>query len=1785
MQNDYTALLESNNLKTSTVFAFAILFILLLSMFLPLCMVDGQVSSELPLHELLLNKEIFTRGQTLNITVRANVATVQISMHSPENLFLNYNQAANTSTTFLVDDDWSFGSWNITATFGNIQTGRFFSLFNDGDYINASFPYSVVHLGTNYTIVDAGVNATLMSTNRSLVITYPTILSLNQTTVIEYNNMSVRTITLFGNDSFIVSYAFVNSGVKFSVNGSTEVSNNFEFSLNSSGSQRDNSFRSGNLVFDWSDVAASGLSVSWSDESKALSVDVGSTFQIDAFIYADGFESGDVNSGGWDWYGYEPSVVSAPNSAVWKGNYSCLVGNQGDSGLIKYIYGNDTSTVNVRAYFYMSTLPSINQSTYLSWITGMYDMGNGSSISHGVAAMLAYSDENHSKLGLSQPWNSSELPVFNTIPTLIRANSWSCIEIGINSTGSYLWVNGALELATTVWCSQGQLNEGSIFVGNAYHTEGYLPESLYIDEVAYSDPYLGLSSTVINNPPELSILGMPENDSQSTTVGSLSVTGTVNLYSGQNCAGSKTVFTDTDVNWEGLPLSLEVDGTVTLFNDSDCQGYSVTYTNEVIPYDNLGTEWNQNSELIKSQGKWDCRSHNWIGGFNPLYLDSSLPTECLNEPPTDSYKMNWVSDGQVSGYCSDDLGFWWHTCDLAQGFDCDSQTVYNLTVYPRAGGLPYWSNWDNQISSFKLTLNENGYLGVWDSPGCDGDPDYIFVGDSLYVGDYWNDKISSLLIYNGTVTFYEDEHYQGESITFTSCASYQPTPLPVASQSILTLEAVVSNPYYLNWWDDMTGAKFDVWALGGGKSVMLELYFARGGLNLLWPTLSGTEWFRQDSDTGASLLMDINRVPQYATRIVYSNGDIKYNIDVKGIIQHACDLSLGGLNYDINALEIRKIAFTLEADAINSPLVLAGCDIHRLRLCYGSFQTETISVDYFSDLYDSWGEYGQAPYLDEGTNSYIYESGNDIGDGEGLFYFSHPANGQGEIESVKLKLFCGQSDPQERMQFNVSVAQAKNTTLTSSSYVFYQNYIVTPQYEIYTGDGSWEEIDITSWVYNWETLDNVRLKFIYRSYYADYTVRVYSAEIEITYWPIVSFERDIVIFGNQTSYPWIGDWADMLINFGYTYTIVDPSEVSRGVIGKAHALIVAPNIVNELPGRNNLWGASLIQQASADIPVLCHMFSYTSQVCRQNDVNYGDGWGPLQSSYKHSNATSIKDPSGADMQNITFSLPWSYFSDGAVVPFYNYRDGYLRTVNSDSAYWNSYASHMIVAKEYGSQNYAAIVHGNFYGGEGILAVDLEAIYDDWNCRNLIFYPWLDKVDFEIGQDKCPTSNYLKHWYANGYEYLSYSDVQSAIANINSNDGGEISTFSLGQSVQGRDITALQIGSGSEVVLIVGGIHGNEKATVAGALNLADVLDNLYLTDPKWEHLLDSHIKVVIVPCNNPDGYVSNTRDNYNGVDLNRNYDYGVDTPFSQPETRAIMNFVGNNTIKSYVGFHMGSNGKYLVEGTTEGFNRHDYPYRDFAYMLGYTTNETLINDVKIFSNDNNRIRKIGDSATIMGQAFNGTQALHVMLNEDCPTVTYEALPGFDSANPSKSSARLMGTSVIQITVVGLEMAHLRYETLVPNGEGAYSEFSYLSSGSTHYDKVDDNTDFGDGDNTWVGSNSMNVQRELYSLPSLSGYSSGMSIGKVSVFVIGRGTTGPNIVLPSLGLQSAFYSGSNQNLVITYSMVNCTWSINPYTGATWTNSDIDNLQIGQKADHAALRVTEVYAVVEYDFLHT
>jgi murein peptide amidase A len=114
-------------------------------------------------------------------------------------------------------------------------------------------------------------------------------------------------------------------------------------------------------------------------------------------------------------------------------------------------------------------------------------------------------------------------------------------------------------------------------------------------------------------------------------------------------------------------------------------------------------------------------------------------------------------------------------------------------------------------------------------------------------------------------------------------------------------------------------------------------------------------------------------------------------------------------------------------------------------------------------------------------------------------------------------------------------------------------------------------------------------------------------------------------------------------------------------------------------------------------------------------------------------------------------------------------------------------------------------------------------------------------------------------------------------------GARVHVHILGHSVEGRPIEAFEVGdTGSSFKeLVVGCIHGNESAGIA-------VARRLEASEP-------SGIDLWILPVLNPDGRSADTRQNADGVDLNRNFPWrwrklgGVyesgPHPLSEPESR------------------------------------------------------------------------------------------------------------------------------------------------------------------------------------------------------------------------------------------------------------------------------------------------------------
>ena len=117
------------------------------------------------------------------------------------------------------------------------------------------------------------------------------------------------------------------------------------------------------------------------------------------------------------------------------------------------------------------------------------------------------------------------------------------------------------------------------------------------------------------------------------------------------------------------------------------------------------------------------------------------------------------------------------------------------------------------------------------------------------------------------------------------------------------------------------------------------------------------------------------------------------------------------------------------------------------------------------------------------------------------------------------------------------------------------------------------------------------------------------------------------------------------------------------------------------------------------------------------------------------------------------------------------------------------------------------------------------------------------------------------------------------------------TLVIGRSVRGRAITARVIGpdGAARRILVVGCIHGDECAghSIVSALSRE--------RPPRG-------VQLWLVPEMNPDGTAAGTRQNADGVDLNRNFPfrwrplasptyYAGPRPLSEPETRAAVRLI------------------------------------------------------------------------------------------------------------------------------------------------------------------------------------------------------------------------------------------------------------------------------------------------------
>jgi predicted deacylase len=169
-------------------------------------------------------------------------------------------------------------------------------------------------------------------------------------------------------------------------------------------------------------------------------------------------------------------------------------------------------------------------------------------------------------------------------------------------------------------------------------------------------------------------------------------------------------------------------------------------------------------------------------------------------------------------------------------------------------------------------------------------------------------------------------------------------------------------------------------------------------------------------------------------------------------------------------------------------------------------------------------------------------------------------------------------------------------------------------------------------------------------------------------------------------------------------------------------------------------------------------------------------------------------------------------------------------------------------------------------------------------------------------------------------------------------------------VQGKDIKMYSFGGAGPVVLIIGGIHGNEQTSVDVASGLVELL--------RAEPQLACGRRVSIIPNSNPDGYAAASRHNARKIDVNRNFPAknfkpqkagvfrgGGVSPLSEPESVAILRAIDSLRPGLIISIHSIDRGRECNnwDGPGEAFARIMSEHNRYPAVatIGYPTPGSL----------------------------------------------------------------------------------------------------------------------------------------------------------------------------------------------------------------------------------------------------
>ncbi len=235
---------------------------------------------------------------------------------------------------------------------------------------------------------------------------------------------------------------------------------------------------------------------------------------------------------------------------------------------------------------------------------------------------------------------------------------------------------------------------------------------------------------------------------------------------------------------------------------------------------------------------------------------------------------------------------------------------------------------------------------------------------------------------------------------------------------------------------------------------------------------------------------------------------------------------------------------------------------------------------------------------------------------------------------------------------------------------------------------------------------------------------------------------------------------------------------------------------------------------------------------------------------------------------------------------------------------------------------------------------------------------------------------------NPYQSYTYDRMVADIGLLAERYPDLISVYSIGQSVEGRDLIAFDFGHGEREVVLCSSTHACEHIATNALMYIVDQYCQGYEANGgyggvSYREILDS-VVFHIVPMVNPDGVnlaqngiqaakdpdavaalgygynydYSGWKANINGVDLNRNFAHGWGPrdgvsrpaaaywcgpePLSEPESKAMQDLLDSTDYDMLVSLHIRGEVIYWIDTDTMDLYSEHYPIaRRFGNAFGY----------------------------------------------------------------------------------------------------------------------------------------------------------------------------------------------------------------------------------------------------------